>query len=1812
MRSISIGLLALASLVFVPPPAIAQNQTSELIPARRLILSENTDLAGGDIASIFDTTLEACENACLANTACEAFTFNSRNGSCFAKAGAGDAGIYDGAFSGRVVSAEAGANARAQLRRPELKMVQDWELEGARAQTANLANLHIGNDFTAQDHLQAARSAEENGDVVLASAYQGAALNITDSAADWLDYARLLNAAGALGGDAARGYFERGYSASINAYLRSDDTALRHSILVEMGTALERLDRGRDTVAALRLAMDLQGRDDTALLLDDAVEKYGFRVIETVVQSDLARPRICVNFSEPLAKTGADYANYVALTDTGLSVSTDGYQQLCIDGVAHGSRHSFTLRAGLPAGDGQTLTKAVEITSYVRDRSPGVRFPGRGYVLPRGAEAFIPVQTVNTQRLDLTLYRVTDRNLLRSLQNGFLGAPMQEYQEYDFKAQIGAKLWSGTADVSQEVNTDVTTRLPMSEAIAGQTAGIYALRASVPGVDPYTIPASWQWFVVSDLGLTTLSGTDGLHVIVRALSDASAVDGAEVQLLSESNEVLGTAQTDALGYAQFAAGLTRGTGASAPALVIVRKGTDDLAFLSLKDAEFDLSDRGVAGREAAPPVDVFMTTDRGAYRAGETVYVTALTRDAGANAISDLPLTAVLKRPDGVEYSRALIADSGAGGHVFDLPLAANAPRGVWRIELFADLDARALGSKTLLVEDFIPEKIDFALDLGAPDIRLGDRPALAIAARYLFGAPGADLTIEGEVLLRAAGGLPAWPSYVFGRHDVPFSAVLEPLSGWQTDYKGSANLALNLPMIEDPARPLELRATVRLAEGSARPVERQITKLLTPSAAMIGIKPLFDGVVPEGSEARFNLIAVGPDGAPQQMDATWTVTRVETNYQWYQTGGAWNWEPVTSRSKLAEGTVALTSAAAEIAVPVTWGNFEIAVQSADGKIISSTAFDAGWYGGADASSSPDMLEMSLDSAKYTAGDTATLRLVPRSAGTALITILSNRLIAMQAVKVTAGENTIALPVTDEWGAGVYVTASVLQNMDAGHNPARALGVTHASIDPGAHALTAVIETAAQAAPRGPMNVAVKVDGIAAGETAYVTLAAVDQGILNLTGFTPPNPQEHYFGQRKLGVGIRDIYGRLIDGMNGAAGTVRSGGDAGAQARLQAPPPTEQLVSYFTGPIAVGADGYARATFDLPGFNGTVKVMALAWSKTGVGQAQADVLVRDPVVISASLPRFMALGDNSRLRLDIVHASGPSGAMKLAVTAQGVTLGVVPEAVELADLGKASISIPITANTLGNQVINVALTNPEGQVLTKSLTLPVQINDAPIVRVSRLDLKSGQEFTFDQAAFSGMIPDSARATLAVGPIARLNAPGVLAALDAYPYGCTEQITSKALPLLYFADVATAMDLPNADDITARIEQAVAAVLVNQNANGAFGLWGAGDGGDMWLDAFVSDFLSRARARGFAVPDAAFRQALDNLRNQVNYHPDFDRGGEALAYALMVLAREGAAAIGDLRYYADVKGDAFATPTAMAQLGAGLASYGDQPRADAMFARAGIALDALGASEVEQVLRADYGTNFRDAAAVLALATEAGSKAIDTEALTDRISATAGLSPQESVWSLLAANALIDSAATDGVTFNGKTATGPLVKVINSARSEPVLVKNTGPDTTMTVTVFGTPTVPEPAGGAGYAITRSYYQLDGSPASLDTVSVGARLVAMLEVTPFGRGEARLMVRDPLPAGLEIDNPNLMGSASDALAGFDLLDTVTHTEFRSDQFLAAVDRADNTPFRLAYVVRAVSPGVFHHPAATVEDMYRPDLSGRGTAGSVTIGE
>ncbi|KEJ90495.1 alpha-2-macroglobulin family protein [Sulfitobacter donghicola] len=1772
------------------PPAMAQN----VLPDHRYLYSQDVDFYGADLGPLFDTNRAACVKACDAQPSCVAFTFNTRSKACFPKSEVSETEIFEGAISAKKIRTPQSIQETAARAKAEIEFLRPEDFTAANRLVLINAERFPTGDFLLEDVTAALSATLSRGNMASASRWASQAVAMSDRGDLWAQLAWLgLRPRGEMPRDLARRLKQDAIPAAINAYLRASNEYEQVTALDLLARALEANRRGRDMIAPLRLAQEIEPRQELQAALDVAIGKYGFRIVDTRVDNNSARPRICAEFSENLVQAGTDYTPFVRLQDPTLIVEA-GNRDLCIEGVQHGSQYTATFRSGLPAASGEVLHKDVPISLYVRDREPSVRFTGRSYVLPRSSLAALPIETVNLDRVELLLRRVSDRNLLRAIQDSYFGKPLSKYKEDQFASSIAQNIWVGVGDVDNKLNQNVTTRLPMAEALKGQPAGIYALTAKVKGADPYDTPAATQWFVLTDLGLSTLSGVDGLHVNVLGLKDAAVRADVTLSLISRSNEVLGKVATDSNGRAHFEAGLTRGNGSSAPALLMAEGSDGDFAFLSLLDPEFDLSDRGVEGRPPAPPIDTFLTTDRGAYRVGETIHATVLTRDEGGKAVNGLPLVAVLKRPDGAEYSRALSANAVSGGHVFALPLSGQAPRGAWRLDVFADTNAAPLSSQTILVEDFLPDRVEF--DLGLPDtpLKLGDAPTMEIEARYLFGAPAADMPVEGEARLSTTRRLDAFQGYLFGRHDQRFNTRTAYLDNTRTDTDGIARTTLKMPKVDElPTQPLQLSVVARISEGSGRPVERRETRGLAPQGPMIGIKPAFDDVLAEGEEAQFDLITT-----QGEMAVRWTFNRIETRYQWYQNGGNWAWEPITRRIRIDTGESTLTPQPTLLSLPTEWGQYELVVENQNAPYAAtSVSVASGWYGGGDTSSTPDFLAVSLDRESYLTGDTAKLRIVAPEAGVANISVLSNRVIEQMNLAVDAGETVIPLNITEEWGSSAYVTASVVRPMDenAGLNPARSLGLAHAQILPAGKQLTVTLNAAQEVdGQAGILEVPVQVSGLKGAEAGYVTLAAVDVGILNLTGFEAPDPSQHYFGQRRLGVGMRDVYGRLIDGLSGRMGATRSGGDASTAAQLQSPPPTEDLMAFFSGPVKLDANGRTVIKVERPAFNGTIRLMAVAWSETAVGNATSDVVARDPVVMTASLPRLMAPQDSSRLLLELVHTGGAAGVMALDITADaGVDVRTVSGEVNLTEGGSLRLPLDLRALEVGDHNISVKLTTPDGQELKKTLILPVRLNDPEVATTRRFALEAGQTFTFDAEAFAGLHKSTASATLTAGPLARFDVPGLLQQLNRYPYGCTEQVTSATVPLLYLSGLAENSGLGTPSEIDAKIQAGISRVLARQASNGAFGLWRAGSG-NFWLDAYVTDFLWRAQSQGHHVPQRALSAALDNLRNRINFAPDFDSGGEDIAYALLVLARAGAAQMGDLRYYADTKAAAFSTPMAAAQLGAALAAYGEPTRADRMFARsAALLLKKINSTQ----WRNDFGSALRDRAAVLELATLSQSQAIDLDGLAESMSFRRNLSTQEAAQVVLAAHAL-EAAPNNTLEVDGVAATGPVVRQLSGDVPSVSQIRNTGAEATdITLTTYGVPQTPPVAGGYGYALTRKYFSMEGEEIT-GPVASGTRLVAVLEVTPFEEIGARLMIDDPLPGGFEIDNPNLLNSASITALKWIKVKETQNVEFRADRFLAAVDHESSDAFQLAYVVRAVTPGEYHHPAALVSDMYRPE--------------
>ena len=1808
--AIIIVLWAVAGLM---PSAFAQETK------RQIAITENGDYFGFDLRSEKDVSLDQCKSICIDDAKCRAFTYNTKAKWCFLKTDFGQLQTFAGSIAGKIVEASAEPDLGAPA---ALTFASGFADAAALYRTNILAAAPKDNKESISALKDAAFASEQSGDARTALYKFGVAVSLSpDESALWSGIARaalkIVPTA-----DEASTLQQAAVSAAMNAYQTSRTVSERAEALNLLGQSLDRRQEGRPVLEAFRASLELASSPSVQAALADARARYGFRVTGNTVDPDAATPRACVQFSEGL--TDADYKSFVTIDGAPPQTLEVGSNEICFDNLKHGGRYRIALRAGLPSSVGEVLEKPVTISAFIRDRAKSVRFSGDNFVLPGTARRGIPVVSVNADRAVMELYRVGDRSITQLLNGEQFLTQLDFYAIQRIQDEIGEPVWKGVLAIKNTLNNEVTTSFPVDEALPKRAPGIYVLTAKLEGsrTEEWD-PRATQWFVVSDIGLTTFAGEDGLTVFARSLDTAKPLADVALKLIAKNNDLLGEAVTDAEGKAVFVAGLTRGASGLAPAAITASKGADDFVFLDMSRAGFDLSDRGVTGRPAAGALDLYAWTERGIYRAGETVHANVIVRDSAARAVDNLPLMYVFTRPDGVEDRRMASDGAALGGHSVDLALQTNAQRGAWMMRVYTDPKGEALAEKVFLVEDFVPDRIDF--DLSGGKLTMGEPSNVEVTGRYLYGAPAAGLTMEGEIVITPTQTWAAFPGYVFGLTEEAKSesdgrTTLEGLPA--LDDQGKATFEVSADNAPDTTRLLTGNVVIRMRESGGRAVEKNLAMEIVPQGDVIGIKPGFEGgEVPEGSVAKFKIIVADSSGARIDMAGLkWSLVKVDQNYQWYKDGAAWKYEPVEFTTKVANGVIdASADNEIELSSTVSWGRFRIEVTSAeeDGP-ASSAEFYAGYYVPSASIETPDGLEIALDKKTYAAGETAQLKVSPKFAGELLLTIGSERLLSTISATVPVEGATIPVPVSADWGAGAYVTATLFRPGGAQESrmPSRAIGVKWLAIDPGARKLVVTLETPDKIKPNAALTIPVAVTGAAPGEEAYVMLAAVDVGILNLTNYEPPAPGDWYFGQRQLGLEIRDIYGRLIDGSAGEIGKLRTGGD-GPSAASKGAPPTEKLLALFSGIVRLDENGRAVVTLDVPQFNGTARLMAVAWSKEGLGNAAKDLIIRDPVVIIASAPRFMAQGDSARMQLDFANTDGPAGEYQLKVeTSGGLAANEPPATVMLSEGARETVMIPLSALRIGDGSVAVTLAHASGLSLAVTRNIPVRADTLPVTtRIEVPLVANGGSVRIDRELLSASILDGASVSIGVSRNTAFDVPALLMTLDRYPYGCAEQTTSRALPLLYVSELAKGAGLAEDPALKERIQGAIERVLNYQAASGSFGLWAPGSG-DLWLDSYVTDFLTRARETGYDVPEAAMMSALENLQNALSYDIDIKSQGSEIAYAVYVLARNRRASVSDLRYYAESEIGNFSTPMSRAQLGASLALYGDQSGAERAF---GSAFELAKATPSNSGSRSDYGSALRDGAAMLALAAESQPAISSVKDMIPYLAAVRKgvkwTSTQDEAWMLLAARALAQSNQAIDIDVNGENRKGAFSQRIEGAELNigPVtLVNKASEPVEALITTVGSPAQPLPAGGDGFTIDRRYYSLDGTEVNLANVKQNDRFVVVLTVSELNNWPSRVLVTDLLPAGFEIDNPSIVSSAE--LPNFTWLGATeyAHSEYRDDRFVAAFNRtgSENRQFSFAYVVRAVTPGVYAQPAASVEDMYRPHLSARTATGRMEV--
>jgi uncharacterized protein YfaS (alpha-2-macroglobulin family) len=1237
-------------------------------------------------------------------------------------------------------------------------------------------------------------------------------------------------------------------------------------------------------------------------------------------------------------------------------------------------------------------------------------------------------------------------------------------------------------------------------------------------------------------------------------------------------------------------------------------------------------------------VDAYLYTERGIYRPGEKFYLTALVRDDKAAATAGLPLTLRVVRPDGVEVERRQLTGGKLGGYAETITMARDARIGTWRVELKLDPKAPAIGSIEFRVEDFVPPQLKIALSAGDGPIRPGEAFPIEVAANYYYGAPGAELAVQAQATIAFdPDPFPAEPGFRFGLIGDKFSGENRDLDGPTTDADGKSTVELTLGDLPDVTRPLAATVTINVFEPSGRAVSESLTRPIRQRPLVIGLRsPAGDDAVPEGQPAGVDIIALGPDGKRTAAKGLrWELLRETWQYSWYSVDGRWRHRSQVRDVPVAAGALDFAGdAPATLSRPLPPGRYRWEVADADTGAQTSLRFHVGWFVEAELPDVPDKLSAVLDKTTYQPGETAKLFVKAPFAGDAELAIASDRILAMRQVTLPAEGATVEIPVEAAWGSGAYALVSAFRPQATGAaspgrggrlGPGRAVGVAWLGIDAAPRTLTVALTAPDVVRPRAATDIPIKVAGLAAGDEAYVTLAAVDEAVLKLTEFASPAPEKYYYGKRQLGVELRDLYGRLIDPTAGAVGVLRSGGDGFAKRSVAGlPDKSSRVVALFSGIVRLDNDGAATVPLDIPDFQGQLRLMAVAYSADKVGSAAGAMTVRDPVVTMVSLPRFMAPGDTAQIGLVVNNLEGAAGDYRLKFSASGAGAFVTPfdmpvERTMALDKGKGFTgSFPLLTETTGNVALRLELSGPDGLRIARDFTVGVRPAQAYQLKRFVGRLEPGQSVRLDDGAADEYLPGTAEALLTVSPRPDWDVPGLLRALDRYAYGCLEQTISRAMPLLYVDAVSQLWRTEPGFSPAATIERAIGHVVELQRSDGSFGVWSDTDDTVAWLDAYAADFLLRAKELGKPVPDHALTAALGWLRDYVRLPHTNDRSLPGVAYAHYVLAQARMGELPALRYFTDTQLSNLPTQLARAQVASALAALGDMPRATAAYQA------ALGPPPKRPPgLRfVDYGSDLRDSAGVLAFAGRNPAAQPRLTAVMDRITElfarTRRTSTQEQAWLLMAAEAAARisggemTVATDDAAPQKRDQPLYFRRTLGAGAAPLAVANRGGAPAWRTVSITGVPKADLPAESQGYTISRSVFRPDGSPADLTKVRQTDLFVVVINGKRASTAPgARTLVVDLLPAGFEIQSATAGSDSPSSYPWLKRASETAYTEARDDRYIAAIDMRESAgEFMLAFVVRAVTPGEFKYPALVVEDMYEPETAGRTAIGKLTV--
>lgn len=1343
--------------------------------------------------------------------------------------------------------------------------------------------------------------------------------------------------------------------------------------------------------------------------------------------------------------------------------------------------------------------------------------------------------------------------------------------------------------------------------------------------------AEQRFVLVTNMGLLVKQGSDGSReIFLVSFTTGQPVDGAAVSVLSRNGLSVFDGKTDAQGHLALP-DISAATRDREPVAIVAQKDGDytfipyDRADRVLNVSQFDVG----GAMTAAEGMNAFLFSDRGIYRPGEVVHIGALVRNADWTLLPPgLPLQMIVTDPRGRTVTDTLLEFPAQGMQELSLATEDNWPTGTYYARLHIADDGYAgnlLGSTSFRVEEFQPDRLRIQTAFAA-ESRGWVKPEgleATVVLTNLYGTPATDRRITASVTLNPAEmKFDTYGDYRFyDWHAAKPRTVQYNLPDARTDAQGKAMLPLNLDRQEPATYSLNLE-TRGYESGSGRGVTSYGTLMVSPMDYVVGYTTDANtGYLKKGQDYSVDLLAIDPDLQPVTVSglSLELVRRTFVSTLVKRSDGSYAYESVPREETVKTEVFKIPDAGAVLNLPTeTIGSFSWRLKNGDGLTVADIPFSIAGEGQRTGGTDREaVLNLSINKQSYEPGEKIEMSITVPYTGAGLITLESDHVIAHKWFRTDRTDTIQTIPVPEDFSGKGYVSVSFVRDINSREIYLKPLSHAVVPFTANTAARTAKIELNVPAIVKPGETVTVSYLGNAKGKAI---IYAVDEGVLQVARYETPDPVNFFLLSRALQVRTFQMLDLLMPEYDLVRELSAAGGDAEAQSaalgRHLNPFKRKTLAPavFWTGIVDLDTTENT-VTFTPPGhFNGEMRIMAIAVTDSGVGSAEQSITVQGDIIVTPNTPLFLAPGDEAEVSVTIannVRGSGENASIALTVTPDaGAAVHGTPETLTIPEGEERTVTFKLQAGSMPGPAelsVHAALGDTvQESKATYSIRPPVPLETTLTAGYAE---KGKAEIALTRKLYSE--PAERQATLSSLPTSYIY--GLLRYLDEFPYGCTEQIISKAFPQMSLYSVPQ-FEIGE-KTMAENVWETVAILRLRQTPEGAFPQWDGGYDPHDFITVYALDFLIRAQEESLPVPADLIENGLRYLRDWVNQDVKSMEDARQKAYGIYVLTRSGIVTTNEilhlLQYYEVNKNTDWKTDLSAAYIASAyrmmqqsalaeqtMAEFQKGAFSDRMtyratdwdsewhnpFVKYAQYVSLLARHFPERMKNLDRNVVFTLATFIQEQRYSTISSSYAIQALQDyAASEEAGIEPAKLDIKIDGKKINIDAAS-----FSIPVSAG---KLEFKGGHRPVFF-------TLTETGFDRDLPPEPV-AQNIEIDRRYLKSDGTPVS-EPVNLGEVIESVITLRAYNdRIIDNVAIVDLLPGGFEFE-PDGAGAAN-----------LQSVDRREDRLIAFV-RATPTEQVFRFHMRAVTKGKFIAPPPFAEAMYDPTTKARGIAGEIIVAD